>query len=112
MNPAAETAYRFLTERPAQYGQMLGYPDLRDDLHGEWIRKMVLGHEDMTLQAHRGSYKTTCDCIALTELIMLRGDLNTIFMRKTDKDIEEVIANEADLVKPIVRLTPLAVLKG
>ena len=28
------------------------------------------------------------------------------------KDIEEVISNEADLVKPIVRLTPLAVLKG
>ena len=28
------------------------------------------------------------------------------------KDIDEVIANEADLVKPIVKLTPLAVLKG
>lgn len=28
------------------------------------------------------------------------------------KDIEEVIANESDLVKPCVRLTPLAVLKG
>ena len=28
------------------------------------------------------------------------------------KDIEEVIANESDLVRPIVRLTPLAVLKG
>lgn len=28
------------------------------------------------------------------------------------KNIEEVIANEADLVKPLVRLTPLAVLKG
>lgn len=28
------------------------------------------------------------------------------------KDIEDVIANESDLVKPIVRLTPLAVLKG
>ncbi len=93
MNPEAETAYRFLTERPAQYGQMLGYPDLRDDLHGEWIRKMVLGHEDMTLQAHRGSYKTTCDCIALEILMMLRGDMNIIFMRKTDKDIEEVISN-------------------
>ena len=34
MNPEAELAYRFLTEKPAQYGQMLGYPDLRDDLHG------------------------------------------------------------------------------
>ena len=28
------------------------------------------------------------------------------------KNIEDVIANESDLVKPIVRLTPLAVLKG
>lgn len=28
------------------------------------------------------------------------------------KDIDEVIANEADLVKPVVKLTPLAVLKG
>ena len=93
MNPDAETAYTFLTERPAQYGQMLGYKDLRDDLHGEWIRKMVLGHEDMTLQAHRGSYKTTCDCIALAIVMILRGEKNIIFMRKTDKDIEEVISN-------------------
>jgi len=28
------------------------------------------------------------------------------------KDIEDVIANESDLVKPMVRLTPQAVLKG
>ena len=72
---------------------MLGYPDLRDDLHGEWIRKMVLGKGDMTLQAHRGSYKTTCDCIGLAENILLRGDLNSIFFRKTDTDIQEVINN-------------------
>lgn len=93
MTQEAETAYCFLTERPAQYGQMLGYPDLRDDLHGEWIRKMVLGHDDITIQAHRGSYKTTCDCIALVITMILRGDKNIIFIRKTDKDIEEVISN-------------------
>ena len=91
MNPEAEMAFRFLTEKPAQYGQMLGYPDLMDHLHGEWIRKMVCGHGDMTLQAHRGSYKTTCDCIALAELMLLRGNCNIIFMRKTDGDIQEVI---------------------
>ena len=90
MRPDAETAYRFLTEKPAQYGQMLGYTGLRDDLHGEWIRKMILGHGDMTLQAHRGSYKTTCDCIGLAINIILRGDLNSIFLRKTDTDIKEV----------------------
>lgn len=104
MNPDAETAYRFLTEKPAQYGQMLGYPDLRDDLHGEWIRKMVLGHEDMTLQAHRGSYKTTCDCVGLAENIILRGDLNSIFLRKTDTDIQEVINNVTRiLVHPVTQ---------
>ena len=93
MTPDGETAYRFLVEKPAQYGNMLGYPDLRDDLHGHWIRKMVLGHADMTLQAHRGSYKTTCDCIALSINILLRGDMNSIFMRKTEADIKEVIVN-------------------
>jgi hypothetical protein len=104
MNEVAETAYRFLTEKPAQYGQMLGYPDLRDDLHGEWIRKMVLGHDDMTLQAHRGSYKTTCDCIALSVLMMLRGEKNIIFMRKTDKDIEEVISNvQRIIIHPVTQ---------
>ena len=104
MRPEAETAYRFLIEKPAQYGQMLGYPDLRDDLHGEWIRKMVLGRDDLTLQAHRGSYKTTCDCIALDILMMLRGEKNIIFMRKTDKDIEEVISNvQRIIVHPVTQ---------
>lgn len=98
MTPDAETAYRFLTEKPAQYGQMLGYPDLTDKLHGEWIRKMVLGHDDMTLQAHRLSYKTTCVGIGLAENIILRGDLNSIFMRKTDTDIQEVIGNVQRIV--------------
>ena len=120
MTPDAETAYKFLTEKPAQYGQMLGYPDLRDDLHGEWIRKMVLGHEDMTLQSHRSSYKTTCDCIGLAINIILRGDLNSIFMRKTDKDIEEVITNvQRIIIHPVTQelyraLTgrELAIIKG
>lgn len=98
MTPDAETAYRFLTEKPAQYGQMLGYPDLTDKLHGEWIREMVLGHEDMTLQAHRLSYKTTCVGIGLGINILLRGDLNSIFMRKTDTDIQEVIGNVQRIV--------------
>lgn len=104
MRPEAELAYRFLTEKPAQYGNMIGCPDLRDDLHGEWIRKMVLGKEDITLQAHRGSYKTTCDCIALAIIMMLRGDQNIIFMRKTDKDIEEVISNvQRIIIHPVTQ---------
>lgn len=86
-----ELAYGFLTDRIADYGQMLGYKDLRNDLHGAWMRDMLLGRGDMTLQAHRGSYKTTCLSIVLAVYIMLRGDMNIIFLRKTDSDVQEVI---------------------
>lgn len=99
MTPDADTAYRFLTEKPAQYGQMLGYTNLRDDLHGRWIHDMIVGHDDMTLQAHRGSYKTTCVCIALAAVIILRGDINSIFLRKTDTDIQEVIKNVTRILR-------------
>ena len=91
MTREQETAYRFLTEHPAEFGQMLGYTDLRPDLHGLWMREMIFSKQDMTLQSHRGSYKTTCLGIVLAIMIMLRGDQNIIFLRKTDTDITEVI---------------------
>ena len=53
---------------------------------------MVRGTDDKTLQAHRGSYKTTCVSIALSLIIVLLPSLKTLFMRKTDNDIKEVVA--------------------
>ena len=91
MTKDQEQVYLFLTQHPAAFGRMLGYPDLRDELHGEWMRKMILCTEDMTLQSHRGSYKTTCLGIVLAVLMMLCGHINIIFLRKTDTDITEVI---------------------
>lgn len=82
---------KLLTEYPAQYGRMLGYKDMTDKLHGEWIKNMLYGHGDMTIQAHRGSFKTTAVGVALTIQLFLMGDKNSIFMRKTDEDIVEVI---------------------
>lgn len=91
MNENAELVLSMYLDRPAQYAQMLGYELMRDDLHGEWIRKMVLSKSDMTLQAHRGSYKTTCLSIALAILMQLRGDLTIMFLRKTETDVAEVV---------------------
>ena len=48
-----------LLDQPAEYGRRLGYTKLTDELHGQWIDWIVWGQKDMTLQAHRGSYKTT-----------------------------------------------------
>lgn len=87
---AQEKARYFITH-PAALGRALGYKDFQDDLHGGWIRRMVTNDDDMTLQAHRGSYKTTCLCVAISLLMLWHPDQNIIFLRKTDSDVAEVI---------------------
>lgn len=87
----AEEKATYLIQHPAELGRKLGYTDFRDNLHGVWIKKMLTAKEDMTLQAHRGSYKTTCLCLAIALLMIWHGDKNIIFLRKTDSDVAEVI---------------------
>lgn len=81
-----------LIAHPAQLGQALGFTDFTQ-LHGQWIRKMVASQGDMTLQAHRGSYKTTCLCVAIAMIMIWQNSKNIIFLRKTDTDVAEVIKN-------------------
>lgn len=90
MNERQE-AVSYMLQYPALIGRMLGYTKLRDDLHGEWLKRMMLSEEDMTLLAHRGSYKTTCLSIALAMMLVLYPDKTIIFLRKTDADVVEVI---------------------
>ena len=84
-------AVDFLRRKPYKLGHALGFTKLTR-LHNEWIRDMVRGLGDKTLQAHRGSYKTTCVSIALALIVVLLPNDKTLFMRKTDNDIKEVIA--------------------
>lgn len=104
-------ACRFLIERPAEYGKMLGYTKLTD-LHNRWIREMILGHGDMTLQAHRGSYKTTAVGVALAIQLMLRGHENCMFIRKTDDDVKEVVRQVARNLENPVSQTLFSTLTG
>mgnify|MGYP007070233381 CR=1 FL=1 len=85
-----QQAIDFLLNRPADYARLLGFTKL-GSLHNSWIIEMVRGKEDHTLMAHRNSYKTTCVSIALAEQIILLPRMRTMFMRKTDTDIKEVI---------------------
>lgn len=87
----AQEKARWFIAHPAALGRALGYTDFRDDLHGGWIHRMVTSEDDMTLQAHRGSYKTTCLCVAIALLMLWHPDQNIIFLRKTDGDVAEVI---------------------
>lgn len=86
-----EQAVMFLKEKPYKFGHLVGFTKLTE-LHNRWIIDMVRGEGDKTLQAHRGSYKTTCVSIALSFIIVLLPNLRTLFMRKTDADIKEIIS--------------------
>lgn len=83
-------AVEFLRDKPVKYAHLLGFNKLTD-IHNDWIREMVLGKDDYTLEAHRGSYKTTCVSIAIAENILLLPSLRTLFMRKTDDDVKEIV---------------------
>lgn len=85
-----EQAVTFLLNRPKDFAHMVGLNKL-GDLHNQWIVGMLRGKGDKTLQAHRISYKTTCAAVALALRIVLLPNQRTLFMRKTDNDVKEVI---------------------
>ena len=85
-----QQAIDYLLRNPAGYAGLLGFDKL-GDLHNDWIIEMLRGKEDKTLQASRGTYKTTCVSFALALTVILLPNVRTMFMRKTDGDIKEVI---------------------
>lgn len=85
-----QQAIDFLLNRPVEYAKMLGFTKL-SSLHNKWIVDMVRGKDDKTLQSSRGTYKTTCVSVALALIIILLPNKRTMFMRKTDGDVKEVL---------------------
>lgn len=84
-------AAALLTQRPAQVARACGYPLLTDELHGAWLRQMMREGEDMTLLAHRSSYKTTCLAMAAAALMVLRPEESILVMRKTEQGAAELV---------------------
>lgn len=85
-----QQAIDFLVTKPYKFGHMVGFTKLTP-LHNEWIVDMLKGKGDRTLQGSRGSYKTTCLSIGLALIIILLPNKRTLFMRKTDTDVKEVV---------------------
>ena len=93
-----EQAIHLLLKEPIRIGQLMGF-NLLKDIHNEWIKSMFYTEQDETLQAHRGSYKTTCITIAIPILMMLKPNLKILFMKKTDTDVKEVVRQIVKILK-------------
>ena len=92
-------ALELLLTRPAQAARLCGLDRLTDELHGRWMQDMLLGQEDMTLLAHRGSYKTTCLSFAMAAMLLAYPRRNIIFMRKTEDDVVEVLRQVKNILR-------------
>ena len=87
-----------LLQHPEEIGKRVGFKDL-GPMHGLWIREMIRGEEDYTLQAHRGSYKSSCLAVAISLLLILYPKRNIIFLRKTDNDVAEMLSMVSKILK-------------
>jgi hypothetical protein len=87
----AEQLIRELKEKPDNYLRLMGF-GRKSPVYREWMRIMAFGKEDATIQAFRGSGKTTCVAGSLALIMVLYPNLRIAFMRKTDSDVKEVIA--------------------
>ena len=102
-------AIKLFVKKPHIFGKYVGFT-LLTELHSKWIKRMVFNEGDETLQAHRGSYKTTAVSIALAIIIILYPNDKTLFMRKSDDDVKEIITQVKKILEhPITQQIAIAI---
>ena len=103
MNENLQDWVEELFRHPEEIGHEVGFKDLTS-LHGEWIHEMVYGESDYTLQAHRGSYKSSCLAVAIALILIIYPERNIIFIRKADKDVYEMLGMVTKILRsPILQ---------
>lgn len=93
-----QQALDLLWERPIEIGHWVGFKDL-SDLHNDWLRMFLYSSDDLTVQGHRGSFKTTTLSLFLAEHIIVAPNETTTFFRKTGSDVSEVLQQTANILR-------------
>ena len=93
-----ETLLNLISKSPVTIGQWEGYT-LLQDLHNEWLREFLFSTEYVSIQAHRGSYKTTVLGIFFALHVLTAPDELLLYARKTDSDVKEVMKTTQNILK-------------
>ena len=93
-----EKLLQLIANDPVTIGQWEGYT-LLQDLHNEWLREFLFSTEDVSIQAHRGSYKTTVLGIFFALHVLTAPDELLLYARKTDSDVKEVMKTTQNILK-------------
>jgi len=89
MSISREQALSLIKNNPIEIGHWVGFNDLTE-LHNQWLKDFLFRTDDQTLQAHRGSYKTTTLSLFLAIHTVICPNESVIYFRKTGGDVAEV----------------------
>lgn len=92
-----EEVLQMLWERPVELGHWVGLDKL-EDLHNEWLRAFLYNQDDQTLQAHRGSYKTTTLSLFFAIHPLIKPNETIIYFRKSAANVVEITKQAAKIM--------------
>lgn len=87
-----------LKYNPIEIGHWVGFNDL-GELHNRWLRSFLYRTDDQTLQAHRGSFKTTTLSIFFAIHAVIRPNESLMYFRKTGGDVSEIARQTINILK-------------
>ena len=90
MNPI-EQVIDIVKNYPYLIAQEVGFSDVREKPHNDWMKHIICDEGDYTLLAHRGSYKSSVLSVCIALLMLVFPTKNIIFLRKADNDVSEMI---------------------
>lgn len=92
-----DEALNLLWYNPIEVGHWVGLTDLTD-INNQWLHDFLFVKEDQTLQAHRGSFKTTTLSLFFALHTVTDPNETLLFFRKTGTDVNEVLRQTSNIL--------------
>ena len=87
---------KLIYENPIEIGHWVGFKDL-NQINNQWLRMFLFSTDDLTLQGHRGSYKTTTLSLFFAIHTFIKPNETVLFFRKAD--VAEVIRTTGNILQ-------------
>lgn len=97
MSISRAQALDLIKNRPIEIGHWVGFNDLTD-MHNDWLKGFLFAEYDQTLQAHRGSFKTTTLSLFFGIHSIIKPNETLMYFRKTGGDVAEIARQTANIL--------------
>lgn len=91
---------RLIRRYPYKIAVAVGFNDFKRFPHNTWMRSILFSRKAvLTLQAHRGSYKTTALSVCIALMMVLYPQKTILLVRKTEDDIMTFVAQVRNILQ-------------